>query len=128
MILHIDSLLKLRLPINNGAPTKCLPEVSGSSADSRTLSSPTFVQDARYSDSYGWTITHSASGSERIKVSDPDFHLWLDDMLFSYHNDVGKVPRPGGTWAGVIDALSSPEQWSMLERYITSVINKSVIR
>jgi hypothetical protein len=46
--------------------------------------------------------------SQRIAAA--DFLLRLDEMLFSQHDDIHKFLRPGGKWAGGIDAPSSAEE------------------
>ncbi len=52
------------------------------------------------------------------RVAEADFLLRFDEMLFSQHDAVHKLLRPGGKWAGGASAPSSAEEWSMLESYM----------
>lgn len=52
------------------------------------------------------------------RVAEADFLLRLDEMLFSQHDSVQKLLRPGGKWADGANAPSSTEEWSMIESYL----------
>jgi hypothetical protein len=56
--------------------------------------------------------------SNSQRVAEADFLLRLDELLFSQHDSVHKLLRPGGKWADGAGAPSSTEEWSMLESYI----------